>query len=127
MVFPVSRRSSAVRQMVFRGLLMLCATLPAGAFAAQTAAPSQNTQNDHWDTTPAAASSSSYRADRSLPGSGTSGHSRFHFKQPAKRGPAYEPPPQANDKAAVMGEQRPWQNGQPPVNCAVDPRNPVCH
>ena len=113
--------------MVFRGLLMGCATLLAGAVAAQAAAPRQTTQNDHWDAAPAAAGSSSYRADRALPGGGSSSHSPFHFKQPDRRGPAYAPPPQANDKAAVMGQQRPWQNGQPPVDCALEPRNPVCH
>ena len=112
--------------MKFRGPLIVCAALLAGAVAAQTAAPSRTTQNDRWDTTPAAASSSNYRADRSLPGSTDTGHNAFHFKQPVKRGPAYEAPPQANDKAAVMGKQRPWQNGRPPVDCAMNPRDPAC-
>ncbi len=113
--------------MVFRGSLMACAVLFAGALAAQTAAPGQTTQNDRWEAVPPAASSSTYRADRSLPGSGSTDHSPFHFKQPATRGPAYAPPPEANDKAAVMGKPRPWQNGRPPVDCAVDPRDPACH
>lgn len=115
--------------MVCRGPLMICAMLlaVAVAVAAQAAAPSQAQPNDRRDTLPAAAGSSNYRVDRLLPGSATGSHSPFHFRQAANSGPAYAPPPPANDKAAVMGEQRPWQNGQPPVNCAVDPRNPACH
>ena len=112
--------------MNFRGTLIVCAMLLAGAVAAQTAAPSQTTQTDRWDTTPAAASSSAYQANQSLPGSADTSHSPFHFKQPVKQGPAYTPSPQANDKAAVMGKQRPWQNGRPPVDCAVTPRDPAC-
>lgn len=112
--------------MVFRGLLMVCATLVAGSVAAQTSAPSPTTQNDRWEMPPAA-SSSGYRADRVLPGTASSSESPFQFREPAKTGPAYKPPPQANDKAAVMGKQRPWQNGRPPVNCALDPRDPACH
>lgn len=112
--------------MNFRGPLMVCAMLLAGTVAAQTAASSQTTQNDRWDTTPVAASSSNYRAEPPLPASAGSSRHPFHFKQPARQGPAYAPPPQANDKAAVMGTQRPWQNGRPPVDCAVTPRDPAC-
>jgi hypothetical protein len=113
--------------MIFRGSLMVCATLLAGAVVAQTATPGRTTQSDRWDAVPAPASSSTYRAARSLPGGETTGHSPFHFKHPANHGPAYAPPPEANDKAAVMGKPRPWQNGRPPVDCAVDPRDPSCH
>ena len=112
--------------MNFRGTLIVCAMLLAGAVAAQTVAPSQTAQSDRWDTTPAAATSSTYRAEQSLPGSAGTSHNAFHFKEPAERGPAYAPPPQASDKAAVMGKQRPWQNGRPPVDCAVTPRDPAC-
>ncbi|MEO6799321.1 MAG: hypothetical protein ABI178_05245 [Rhodanobacter sp.] len=113
--------------MVFRGLLIICASMLVGSVAAQSAAPGQASRNDHWDTTPPAARSTGYRADRLLPGSAGTSESPFHFKESAPNGPAYKPPPQANDKAAVMGEQRPWQNGRPPANCAVGPRDPACH
>ena len=112
--------------MRFRTLLIGCMALLAGAAFAQTSAPSRAAQIDRSDTTPAVAGSSTYRAERALPGSAESSHSPFHFKQSEPRGPAHQPPPQANDKAAVMGQQRPWQNGRPPVDCAVEPRDPKC-
>ncbi len=112
--------------MWFRARLILCTALLAGVASAQTATPSQAAQNDRWSATPAVAGSSNYRADRSLPGTGGTRSSPFHFKQPVKHGPAYKPPPQANDKATVMGRQRPWQNGRPPVDCALEPRDSAC-
>ncbi len=110
--------------MIFRVLLLLSATLSAAVAVAQTTPVEHARPSDRWDSTPAAAASTGYRADRKLPGSDS--HSPFQFKQPARRGPAYAPPPQANDKAAVMGKQRPWQNGRPPVDCAMEPRDPAC-
>ncbi len=112
--------------MKFRGLLIPCAMLLAGVAVAPSTVASQVQQDDRWEAAPATASSSNYRADRLLPRSSASSHSSFHFKQPAKRGPAYELPPQANDKAAVMGKPRPWQNGRPPLDCAITPRDPAC-
>ncbi|HWU76642.1 MAG TPA: hypothetical protein VN043_09060 [Rhodanobacter sp.] len=111
--------------MKFRVLLIPCLALIASAVLAQTAPPAQTPPSDQWHAVPASASSSSYRTHSSLPGDDR--RSPFKFKQPGKRGPAYEPPPQANDKAAVMGKQRPWQNGRPPVDCALEPRDPACH
>lgn len=111
--------------MGFRGLLIPCAMLLAGAVAAQSVPPRQTRQDDRWDVAPAAAGSAGFRAEPALPAGDR--HGRFHFKQASRSGPAYAPPPQANDKAAVMGKPRPWQNGRPPANCAVDPRDPACH
>ncbi|MEO8778583.1 MAG: hypothetical protein ABI389_07910 [Rhodanobacter sp.] len=112
--------------MSFRVSLIFCAMLLAGTAAAQIGMPSQTAQNDRWEAVPAAASSSSYPAERLLPSAAGTANSPFHFKQTAQRGPAHNPPPQANDKAAVMGQQRPWQNGRPPVDCALEPRDPAC-
>ena len=113
--------------MRFRALLIPCAMLLAGAVAAQSAAPTQTRQDDRWEAAPAATSSSHFRADRVLPGR-VDDEGVFHFKQTNnKHGPAYQPPPRANDKAAVMGKPRPWQNGRPPVDCAIQPRDPACH
>jgi hypothetical protein len=36
-------------------------------------------------------------------------------------------PPSANDEAAVMGKDRAWQNGRPPVDCAQTPMDSACH
>lgn len=109
---------------MIRTLLIPCAMLVASAAIAQTAPTTHTTTNDQWKAVPATASSSSYPAHAQLPGD--DGHSPFHFKQSAKTGPAYAPPPQPNDKATVMGKQRPWENGRPPVDCRLDPRDPVC-
>jgi hypothetical protein len=113
--------------MLLRGPLLICALGLAGSVAAQSAAPSQTTGNDRWEPATAATSSTAYRADRLLPGTARTSESPFHFREPSTRGPAYKPPPQANDKATVMGKQRPWQNGRPPVDCSIDPRDPACH
>lgn len=111
--------------MIFRVLLMLSATLVVTVAVAQTSPVEYARSSDRRESAPATAASTGYRADRMLPGSDS--HGPFHFKQPARRGPAYAPPPQANDKAAVMGKQRPWQNGRPPVDCAMEPRDhPAC-
>lgn len=110
--------------MKFRGLLIPCAMLLAGTVAAQSAAPQSVSRDDRWDAAPPAASSTSYRSASTLPGNHA--HGVFRFKQAKHQGPAYAPPPQANDKAAVMGKPRPWQNGRPPLDCAAQPRDPAC-
>jgi len=110
--------------MKFRGLLIPCAMVLAGAVAAQSTAPQSASRDDRWDAAPPAASSTSYRSAPALPGGDA--HGVFQFRQAKHQGPAYEPPPQANDKAAVMGKSRPWQNGRPPLDCAMHPRAPGC-
>ena len=110
--------------MKFQALLISCGLLLAAVVAAQSAPPGASPQDDRW-TPPAANSSTHFNAEPALPGS--AGKSVFQFKQTEPRGPASNPPPQANDKAAVMGKQRPWQNGRPPVDCASQPRDPACH
>ena len=52
--------------------------------------------------------------------------SPFKFKEPRKAWEKEPPPPRANDQNAVMGTQRPWQNGRPPVDCAQTPHDPAC-
>lgn len=53
--------------------------------------------------------------------------SPFKFKdQKHHSGVADRPPPSANDKAAVMGTQRPWQNGRAPVDCRTSPHAAGC-
>lgn len=48
-------------------------------------------------------------------------------RQDTPANPLNQPPPSANDMAAVMGEDRPWQNGRPPVDRASAPMDPACH
>jgi hypothetical protein len=52
--------------------------------------------------------------------------SPFKFKEPRKTWEKEPPPPRANDRNAVMGTGRAWQNGQPPVSCAQTPHDPAC-
>ena len=111
---------------MFRALLIPCAMLVVSVAVAQTAPPTQATSNDQWHAVPATASSSSYPDSTHAALPGDDKHSPFHFRQSVKTDPAYALPPQVNDKATVMGKQRPWENGRPPVDCRVDPRDPVC-
>lgn len=116
--------------MMFRALLIPCMALITSVAVAQTAPPAptpppaSTASSDHWSAVPATTSSSSYHATTALPGDDS--HSPFKFKQSTKTGPAYAAPPQANDKDAVMGKKRPWQNGRPPLDCTVKP-DPACH
>ena len=112
--------------MCVRASLMFCAMLLAGTACAQSGTPGHAGQSDRWEAAPAPTSSSSDAAARLLPGTAGTADSPFHFKQTTQRGPASKPPPQANDKATVMGQQRPWQNGTPPMNCTLEPRDPAC-
>jgi hypothetical protein len=112
--------------MCFRASLILGAMLPAGMAHAQTGVSGRNGQKERPRAVPAATSSWNDAAARLLPGTAGTANSPFHFSEKAKRGPAYNPPPQASDKAAVMGQQRPWQNGRPLADCALEPRDPAC-
>lgn len=116
--------------MMFRTLLIPCVALFTSVAVAQSAPPARTpasastAPSDHWNAVPATSSSSSYRTTTALPGDDS--HGPFKFKQPDKTGPAYALPPQANDKDAVMGKKRPWQNGTPPLDCKGKP-DPACH
>ncbi|MEP6898899.1 MAG: hypothetical protein ABI870_10235 [Rhodanobacter sp.] len=105
-----------------------CASVSMLLFAsvvmAQVAAPASTPASDSWASHPAT-SSSSYAAHspREVPRSAD----HFKFKSPSDHGPMSQPPPSANDKAAVMGTDRAWQDGRPPVDCAQTPQDPKCH
>ena len=101
--------------------LPLC--LLGAAALAQSAAPPAS---DQWRP-PAAAASAATHATTALPGGASAATpSPFKFKGERKAWMNEPPPPQANDKAAVMGKPRPWQNGRPPLDCAAQPRDPGC-
>jgi hypothetical protein len=106
--------------MQYRSLLMASTWLLAATAMAQT---SPAAQSDSWSK-PASASSSSYRDHSSTEASSTTSH--FKFKDRNQRGPLEQPPPGANDKASVMGTDRAWQNGRPPVDCAQTPQDRTC-
>ena len=107
--------------MRIQSLVSLPLCLLASAAMAQTTPAS-----DQWaPVAPAASIASSH--DHALPGDdATAKPSPFKFKSEHKTWEPEPPPPRANDQNAVMGTQRPWQNGQPPVNCALTPHDPAC-
>lgn len=113
--------------MRYRLVLTASAWLSAAMAMAQTAPTTLASQSDSWTARPATASSSAYRSHPS-----TEAPAKTHFKFRDRRqddpsNPLNQPPPSANDKAAVMGKDRPWQNGRPPVDCASAPMDPACH
>ena len=102
---------------LFLPLCLVCAS----ALAQSVPPPA----SDQWQ--PAAAASVASHAATPLPGGATAAKpSPFKFKGERKAWMEEPPPPRANDKAAVMGKQRPWQDGRPPVDCAVHPRASGC-
>jgi hypothetical protein len=112
--------------MRYRLVLTASTWLVAAVAMAQTAPTTSSNQSDSWTVHPAA-SSSSYR---SQPSTQATGKSHFKFKDRRlddPSNPLNQPPPGANDKAAVMGKDRTWQNGRPPVDCASAPMDPACH
>ena len=106
----------------------LCAMVSMMLFASTTMAqsvPSAPPQaSDSWASHPAAASTT-YVNDHSAAGEPKT-KEHFKFKQRSSMGPADQPPPSANDKAAVMGKDRDWQDGRPPVDCAASPHTSGC-
>jgi hypothetical protein len=109
--------------MRFRQLLMASTWLLATAALAQTV-PATSSQSDRWTAHPATAGSTTFRDHATLEPKPS--HSPFKFKERQRTGPADQPPPSATDKAAVMGIDRAWQNGRPPVDCAQTPMDATC-
>jgi hypothetical protein len=109
--------------MRFRLVLMASTWLIATAAMAQTA-PTTSSQSDSWAARPAVASSAGFRSDSAV--AATPARSHFKFKDRQRTGPVDQPPPSATDKAAVMGTDRAWQNGRPPVDCAQTPMDATC-
>jgi hypothetical protein len=123
MAHPAIIRSDAVR---YRCCLCVSTMLFAAAVAAQTVPPASSRANDSWGAHPAvAASVSGYRSHAPLETPPAKQHFKFKRREPS--GPMSQPPPSANDKAAVMGADRPWQSGRPPIDCAQTPMDPTCH
>ncbi|MBD8880576.1 hypothetical protein IHE49_08775 [Rhodanobacter sp. 7MK24] len=106
--------------MRIRSLALLSLCLPSLAATAQTA-------SDQWTTPAPAASIATAHDFRSQGDDAAAKPSPFKFKAERKTWEEEPPPPRANDQNAVMGTERPWQNGQPPVSCAQTPHDPACH
>ncbi|MEW9624284.1 hypothetical protein [Rhodanobacter geophilus] len=105
--------------MRIRSFAFLSLCLPAFAAAAQTAP-------DQWAAPAPAASIAPAHDGVPHRGDTPAKPSPFKFKSERKTWEPEPPPPNANDRNAVMGTERPWQNGQPPVSCAQTPHDPAC-
>lgn len=111
--------------MRYRSVGLMGGLLMAMAVGAQTVPAGGSGGSDVWTSRSAAASSASYPAGSVLDRNVHAGP--FKFRQRGARGALDQPPPRATDKAAVMGTERAWQNGRPPLDCAQTPMDPACH
>ncbi|MHB1058702.1 MAG: hypothetical protein ACYC0F_12575 [Rhodanobacter sp.] len=102
--------------LVFMGLLVT-------ATAAQTTTPV--TATGSWALQPAPASSVEYR--RGSPLMPSLRESPFRFSDNNEGGVLNELPPRPMDRAAVLGTDRAWLGGRPPLDCAMTPRDARCH
>ena len=112
--------------MRYRRSAFLVTLLMAATAVAQTSAPASSGRNESWTWQPASASSASYSDRAPTVASAGGGHFKFSDSRQDRNGPSSQPPPSAMDKAAVMGGDRPWLDGRPPVDCARTPMDPTC-
>jgi hypothetical protein len=102
---------------------LLASLLAAAAAQAQTVPPA----SDSW-TTPASASTASYRSGGLDPAAPQPSGSHFKFKE--RRSPVALPGNAAQEhsgRAAVGGMGSMDRNGRPAVNCPQTPMDPACH
>ena len=108
--------------MRYRRIMLVAAWLTAGAALAQVPSGS----HEDWALQPAAASPVHYRL-----GSPTvlaaSKKSPFRFSDGSDGGVLNKPPPRPMDRAAVLGTERVWVGGRPPLDCAMTPMDARCH
>ncbi|MEP7186037.1 MAG: hypothetical protein ABI767_09390 [Rhodanobacter sp.] len=104
--------------------IFLSAGMIASAAIAQTLPSPTPDNSDSWAKPAAAASAITYR-DQAVPAAKPP-IGPFKFKQHNGNRPVDQLPPSAMDKASVMGSERPWQNGQAPVDCAMSPHAAAC-
>jgi hypothetical protein len=104
---------------------MVSMMLFASAAMSQSVPPAPSQASDSWTSRPAESSTSYVNGHSAMDAPKTKDH--FKFKDRSYTGPASEPPPGANDKASVMGKDRAWQSGRPPLDCAQTPQDPKCH
>jgi predicted lipid-binding transport protein (Tim44 family) len=114
---------SRSRVMRHRMVIVLLVVVMASAAAAQSTPPATD-KGDSWAKPAPASSAFSYRGS-ALPAD-RSASSPSPFKSDGDKRPSDQAAPSANDKAAVMGADRPWQNGQAPINCAESPHGVGC-
>ncbi|WP_449427644.1 hypothetical protein [Rhodanobacter umsongensis] len=112
--------------MRYRPGLFLATSLMVATAVAQTSAPVPSSQSDSWASQPVAAGSAGYRDRTPTVAAAGGDHFKFKDRRQDQDGPLSQPPPSAMDRAAVMGGDRPWLDGRPPVDCVRTPMDPTC-
>lgn len=110
--------------MRYRRLVFAPSMLMAMVTLAQTS-PSAPPPPDRWTVAPASTDAVDYRSGRPLVVNAP--QSPFKFRDPDEGTLLTKPPPRAMDRAAVMGTERAWFDGRPPLDCAQTPLNAKCH
>jgi hypothetical protein len=111
--------------MPYRLYALACLVMMSSGAMAQSVAPAPSQSSDSWTSHPAEASTTFVNGRSELDTPKPKEHFKFKDSR-SPSGPANQPPPGANDKAAVMGKDRDWQNGRPPVDCAQSPHSAGC-
>jgi len=107
--------------MRYRRIMLVAAWLTAGTALAQ--APSGSRENWALQT---AASPARYRLGSPVV-LAESKKSPFRFSDGSDGGVLNKPPPRPMDRAAVLGTERAWVGGRPPLDCAMTPMDARCH
>ena len=108
--------------MRYRRIMLVAAWLSAGAALAQ--APSDSGGN--WTLRPALAGAVEYRLGPPAV-LAKAQRSPFRFSDGREGDVLNKPPPRPMDRAAVLGTERAWVGGRPPLDCAITPLDARCH
>ncbi|MGN2245863.1 hypothetical protein ACFWZ3_04125 [Frateuria sp. GZRR35] len=118
---PQGAETMRIRIFIFAALLSA-----AGAHA-QSVPSTSTPASDSWST-PAPASTASYRADAALPVQQKKSASRFKFKERDGLTPPHANAAQQHSGNAGVGTMGTMdRNGRPAVNCPQTPMDPACH
>jgi hypothetical protein len=113
------------RHVMFVSAWLVSAWLAAAAATAQAVEPAPGSRAN-WTLQPAATSAMEFRRGSPIVLE-PSGRSPFRFSDGNDGGVSNQPPPRAMDREAVLGTERAWLGGRPPLDCAMTPLDARCH
>jgi len=108
--------------MRYRRIMLVAAWLCAGTALAQVPPGFR----EAWSPRPAAAGVVEYRLGPPTV-LAESRKSPFRFSDGRDGDVLNKPPPRPMDRAAVLGTERAWVGGRPPLDCAITPLDARCH
>jgi hypothetical protein len=113
--------------MRYRGILLFPWWLFAGVVLGQSAVSSPDTgdQRGNWALQPAPSAAVDYRLGPPVTNA-VPPETPFQFRDSYPDNLVDHPAPSAMDREAVLGMDRPWADGRPPVDCALTPHDPKC-